>query len=511
AAPEDAQRRSAVSRAGPDRPHGGLAGGALGGAGHRLLDRRGPLGGHRRPSAHGDPRGPAPGRLAAAVLRAPARLDGVVRRQRGGDARAVARLRPAQRAGGVVGPALAVRRARGVDGRRPAGAQPVPDVVRAGDAHVRPRRAARHADLRRLPARHGLRSPELARAGRGAPRCAALHAQLGPVLRDRLRPGLAGAAGRHRPGAARRAGALGCGDVRRGRRPLPAVAADDPLPGRQHGRALGAGAARLRAAPGLPAAARLHGAVRPAAGGGHRPGADLAPSGRRGRAARRHDARGRLRGHGARGVAVVAAGTGVGPALSRRVGPAAAAARRAGHLARRRSGTGRAGCDRRALGLRRASAREEQRARVGADHRAGAGAGGSRRLDAARADPGAGLLPARRPALRDALGSRVGSRRHRLARRRAAAGGHRRPARPRAAHTGARAGAPAGPDRAHRLRRGALERAVDGADPRAQRRVARPSACRPSPPDNRCRPLDLLSCSSEPAEGDGLDPDARRL
>ena len=53
----------------------------------RLLDRRGALGRHRVASADGHPVGPAPGRLAAAVLPDAARLDVDLRQRRGRDAR----------------------------------------------------------------------------------------------------------------------------------------------------------------------------------------------------------------------------------------------------------------------------------------------------------------------------------------------------------------------------------------------------------------------------------------
>ncbi|CAA9488795.1 MAG: membrane protein-like, partial [uncultured Solirubrobacteraceae bacterium] len=511
AAAEAAGRDAGGRRAGPDRLDGDLPGGAVGLPGHRVLDRRGALGRHRRPPAHRDPGRPAPGRLAAAVLPAAARLDGARRRQRDGDPRAIAAVRAAERARCLVGAALPVRRARRLGGGRPAGAQPLPHLVRAGDAHVRAGGAAGHAGLRSVPARGRLRSPALARPRRRAPGSAALHPQLGAVLRSRLRDGVA------RPGRARfrrpspGAGARRPGHLRSGGAALSAVAAHHALPGTPHRGAVGARPAAIRAAAGLPPAARLHGAVRPPARRRHRLGAHRAARARGRRVARGGRARRRAGRHAPAGLALLAAVARLGASLPGGRRPAAAAARRPRHLTGRRRRAGRTGHHRRSVGLRRPAAREEQRARAGRDARARARSRRPRRLHPAGADPGARLLPARRTALRHPVGAGLRPRRHGLARRRRAAGGDDGRPRPGAAHPRPRARAPARARRADRLRRRALERSLDGAGEAAQRRVAR-SHPRGSALANHCRrPGDLLSCTSESAEGDGRDPVARRL
>src|SRR5581483_2390962 len=82
----------------------------------RVLDRRGDLGRDRAPSAHHDPAPPATGRLAAALLPAPARVDRLVRRRRARHPRLLARagdrMHPARLLGGV-----GVRAHSGVGGR----------------------------------------------------------------------------------------------------------------------------------------------------------------------------------------------------------------------------------------------------------------------------------------------------------------------------------------------------------------------------------------------------------
>ena len=112
----------------------------------RLLDRRGALGRDRRPAAARHPRRPAPGRLAAAVLHAAARLDGARRQRRARRrtrCRCCSRSLPSRSRCGARG--LVFGAPRGVDRGGAGRAQPVPDAVRAGDAHVRARGAARHA------------------------------------------------------------------------------------------------------------------------------------------------------------------------------------------------------------------------------------------------------------------------------------------------------------------------------------------------------------------------------
>ena len=85
---------------------------------------------------------PAQGRLAAAVLPAPQAVDERLRQRRGRHARALGRLRDPHRAGRLAGRARAVRRSRGLDRGAAGRDQPVPDLLRAGDEDVRPRRPA---------------------------------------------------------------------------------------------------------------------------------------------------------------------------------------------------------------------------------------------------------------------------------------------------------------------------------------------------------------------------------
>ena len=126
-------------------------------AARRLLDRRGDLGRHRARALDVDPAPPARGRLAAALLHAARHLGASLRRQRGGDAHALARLRARVRAARVLRGARGVRTARRARCARARGARPVPHVLRAGDADVRARGAAlarrRVVVRRRDPAR----------------------------------------------------------------------------------------------------------------------------------------------------------------------------------------------------------------------------------------------------------------------------------------------------------------------------------------------------------------------
>ena len=205
----------------------------------------------------GHPGRAAAGRLAAALLHAPARLDLGLREHGDGHARALAAVRGARRArppGGRRAGCSARRAglARGAAG----GHQPVPHPLRAGDADVRARGAAGRARLRRVRPRlraHGHRRRAVARGAaalgggvRGRAGRADVHAQLGAVLRRRLRADVARAAGRRARGGAARAAARRRDRLRRGGPAVRAVAADAGLPGPAHRRAVvdvaGAGA-----------------------------------------------------------------------------------------------------------------------------------------------------------------------------------------------------------------------------------------------------------------------------
>ena len=89
-------------------------------------------------------------------------LDERLRRRRGRHARAVGRLRAARRCPAAwLGGARALRRARRLDRGAAGRAQPVPDLLRAGDADVRARRPAldgRDGDVRRSPSSSGRRA-----------------------------------------------------------------------------------------------------------------------------------------------------------------------------------------------------------------------------------------------------------------------------------------------------------------------------------------------------------------
>ena len=265
------------------------------------------------------PGGPAARRLAAALLHAAARLDAGRRQLGGGRALAVGRLCADRRSGRVVGSARAVRHARRVDGGRSHRHEHVLHPVRAGGADVRAGRAAGAGGLGDLRARVRVGRARLGDRLRGRARRDALHAQLGAVLRRRLRarvavsavsrPRSARAARDRRDRLRRRAGAL------------PALAADRALPGRPYGGAVVRAADRRRAARHARPDAR---AVR----------ADRAPArGRRrarGPAAARRAFAGRLAAgrrdpHRRAGVAVVPALAGVGEPLPRGRGGAAAA------------------------------------------------------------------------------------------------------------------------------------------------------------------------------------------
>ena len=205
------RERPAARAAGGRRPRAAVRAAAHARLRRRLLDRRGPLGRDRRPAAVGHPGRAAAGRLAAALLRAPARLDLGLRELRDRHPRALAAVRGARRARRLVGGARAVRR-DGRPGRGAAGGhQPVPHALRAGDADVRARGAAGRARLRGVRPRlraHGHRRRAVARGAaalgggvRGRAGRADVHAQLGALLRRRLRADVARAAGRRARGA----------------------------------------------------------------------------------------------------------------------------------------------------------------------------------------------------------------------------------------------------------------------------------------------------------------------
>ena len=145
-------------------------------------------------------------------------------------------------------------------------------------------------------------------------------------------------------------------------------------------------------------------------------------------------------------------------ALPRRPARPAAARARVGRLARRALDGGRAGRRRRRVADERAAADQEQRAHGVDRRRAVDPPRRPRRLDAARAGPGAVPLPAAGRRLPDADGARLRPAPDRLARRPRAPA--RRPGRARAA-AGARAAGPrrAGPDRHPGARRASSSQA----------------------------------------------------
>ena len=323
---------------------------------------------------------------------------------------------------------------RRADRRAAGGDQPVPDALRAGDAHVRARGAARRARVRdvrpRLRARGHRRSRSRAPpGGAGRPRFAVALAALlythNWSLFFAAGCGLTWlvllAAAR---GETRRElfldGLIGFGGARPA---VLAVAADARLPGPAHGRAVVVLARPRRPARGARAAARDGRPARPAAGRGRRRGRSCSTAARA--ASRRAGARcWRWAGCSWRRCS--------SPTRRRRSRPAWAARYLAVALPPLllviAGGLAHAG----RLGLVGALVvalmwagdgapdAEEQRARDLGGDRAEPEAGRPRRLDPARADPGAQLLPAGGPALRDALGPGRRRRRDRLARRRRA-------------------------------------------------------------------------------------------
>ena len=194
------------------------------GARRRLLDRRGDRGRDRVARPGRDPGAAAPGRLAAALLPAAARLDGAGGRRRGRHPRAVAPLRGRRRCPRHGGRRAAVgRRRRGGDRRD----LPVPHVLRAGGADV-------HARRRPLAGGDGrVRAAPPGRPG-GRADAPALHAHVGRVPVRRLRVRLARARSRSRRPATWRGG----------RRALPALGAEPRVPGTAHRRAVVARARR---------------------------------------------------------------------------------------------------------------------------------------------------------------------------------------------------------------------------------------------------------------------------
>ena len=230
----------------------GLAAAADDRARDRLLDRRRAVGRDRRPAARRHPAGPARGRLAAALLHAAALLA----RPRGRIGGGRARVEPAVRADGdprrVVGGAGDLgQHAGGLVRGDPDGVQPVPGAVLAGSADVLAGGAAGDPGDRLLPAR--------LRAGRAEPAARGSRAS-----RSRSRSRSTRTTGRSSSPSARRwrgpccgswrpklaparAGARRPARLRRRVRAVPAVGADDALPGRPHRRAV-VGSARDRLA-----------------------------------------------------------------------------------------------------------------------------------------------------------------------------------------------------------------------------------------------------------------------
>ena len=457
-----------------------------------VLDRRGDLRRHRRTPPERHPGGAAPGRLAAAVLPAAARLDGALRLVAERDARALRRLCHRVRAGGVVGGG-ALRHVGRPRRRRTDGARPLHRPLRRRDAHVLAPAPAGRARVRRLPAR--LRAAPARPRGdlRAAPRAVAVLARVGRVPRPGRGAGLARAR-RRRPAPAR-AGARRRARLRRGRAALRTLGADVALPGRPHRR---------------PVVAPAHGAV---AGARHHPGLERAacrapaPSGRgrgardRGvaqrppRAPRSAGDGGHRGGDAARSLRLLALRDArVGPSLP---GRGARAARAAGRLGARPPrpprpvGRARGGPLRLARPAHRrdALAQEQRRARR-PRARARAAARHARLLHAARAGARARARAARRHALRDAAGDGRRCRRHGLARR---ADAPERGALHRGPRVAAARAAPRGPPAARPADVQPSRLAVDAEDPRHRA---------PLGPRGGPQPL--------PAAGAGDTPGARR-
>ena len=320
-----------------DRPgRARRAGRALAAAAHdrardRLLDRRGPVGGDRRPPARRHPARAARGRLAAAVLHAAALLAGHRGPQRGGRARA----EPAVRAAGDPGRLLGRPHDLGDDEGglvrgRPDGLQPVPGAVRAGGADVLAGGAA--GDPRHHLLREGLRAGHRApapvdRGLRGLGGRRAVHAQLADLLHRQRRGRLGAAVVAGGQAAPQAAAARRPARLRRARDPLPAVGADDALPGRPHRRPVGGRAGLQLAARRARRPARQHAADRPADLRRRRPGGAAAAAARRARPRRRRPDHPR-RAHAHDRVDDVAGLTGVGEPLPGRRAAAVPAARR---------------------------------------------------------------------------------------------------------------------------------------------------------------------------------------
>ena len=236
----------------PRRARRALAAAAHDRARDRLLDRRGPVRRDRRPPARRHPARAARGRLAAAVLHAAALLARHRGPQRGGRARAQPAVRAARDPGGVLGrPRRSGARTKAAwFAADPDGLQPVPGAVRAGGADVLAGGAAGDPGDDLLPeglrARHRQPAP-VDRGLRGVGRGRALHAQLADLLHRQRRAWRGRCCGGSRTTPRRkqllRDGLLGFGGAGR---PLPAVGADDALPGRPHRRPVG-GRARASA------------------------------------------------------------------------------------------------------------------------------------------------------------------------------------------------------------------------------------------------------------------------
>ena len=214
--------------------------------------------------------------------------------------------------------------------RRPDGLQPVPGAVRAGGADVLAGGAAGDPghDLLREGLRAGHRAPAPVDRGlRGVGRRRPVHAQLADLLHRQRRRGLGAAVVAGGQAAPQAVAARRPARLRRARDPLPAVGADDALPGRPHRRPVGGRAGLQLAARRARRPARQHAADRPADLRRRRPGGAAAAAARRARPRRRRpdhprraDAHDRLDD--------VAGLTGVGEPLPGRRAAAVPAARR---------------------------------------------------------------------------------------------------------------------------------------------------------------------------------------
>ncbi|CAA9275789.1 MAG: hypothetical protein AVDCRST_MAG10-3529, partial [uncultured Acidimicrobiales bacterium] len=217
-------------------PRDDVAAPGSGRPGELAVDGRGHLRWHRLPPAGRDPADPPSGRLPAAVLRRPPRVDDGVRAVGDGHPRPVAGPEPGCHPRRPLGRLEPLRPEDGVGLRGARRHQPVRHVLRHRDAHVHPRRAAGSGGHRRVPARVRLPPAAVPLGVRPGVDPRALHPLLGAVARRRHGPR------RHRlrpcrprpsPGAGRCRGGL------RGRHPgLPPLDPHPRLPATAHGRAV---------------------------------------------------------------------------------------------------------------------------------------------------------------------------------------------------------------------------------------------------------------------------------